>query len=137
MRQQLSQTERIKLQNNAEKGIETKYDLLDQVNLSDVETLKAVYSMSIRTGEMKSEMARYDMHGVMTIPSTVTYNADEDEYFPAQGASPIDMFNNAAEVEIDLVKHVSEWMMKYGASYHAENLFWTAAKILNSCSDRL
>ena len=33
----LAQTERIKLQNNAEKGLETKYDLLDNVKCRNVE----------------------------------------------------------------------------------------------------
>ena len=76
-RQQLSQADRIKLQTNAERGLEVKYDLLDHVNLSDVETLKAVYNMSIRTEELRSDMARYDIHGVMTILNEVTYDVQQ------------------------------------------------------------
>ena len=133
----LSQTERINFQNNAEKGLEAKYDLLDNVNLTDVETLKAVYNMSIRTEELKEEMAKYDMHQIMTIPGTFTYHDDDGFYHPAQGASPIDLFNNAAEVRIETVQRASTWIMIFGQNYHSENLFWSGAKILNSCSTRL
>ena len=60
----LGQNDRMKLQANAEKGLELKYDLLDSVSLTDIDTLKAVYQMAIRTEEMKQDMARYDIVGV-------------------------------------------------------------------------
>ena len=110
----LAQTERIKLQNNAEKGLETKYDLLDNVNLTDVETLKAVCSMSIRTEELREEMARYDMHEIMVIPGSFTYDNADGYHHPAQGASPINLFNSA---------EASTWIMMFGQDYHSENSF--------------
>ena len=132
----LSQNEKIKLQNSAEKGLEIKYDLLDNINLTDIETLKAVYQMSIRTEELKDDMARYDIQSVMLIPSTFTEDAN-GEFHPAPGARPIDLFTSAADIKLEVVKQASEWQMRFGQDYHVENLFWTGAKILNSCSPRL
>ena len=136
-RASLTQAEKIKLQGNAEKGLEIKYDLLDSVNLSDVDTLKAVYNMAIRTEELKEDMARYDMDGVFLIPNDFKYDATEDEYHPVQGAAPINLFDSAAEVEFGLVKLASQWMMRFRADFHIENLFWSGSKILNSCTPRL
>lgn len=93
--------------------------------------------MSIRTEELKEDMARYDMTGVFLIPNDFIYNATDDEYYPVSGASPINLFDSAAEVEMTLVKQASEWMMRFGADYDIENLFWSGAKILNSCTPRL
>ena len=136
-RQTLSQADRIKLQNNAERGLESKYDLLDHVTLTDVQTLKAVYNMSIRTEELKEEMARYDMHEVMLIPNSMTYDASDGYYKPANGAQPVDLFTRASEIDLTLVCQFSEWMLNYGADYHGENLFWSGGKVLNSCTERL
>ena len=119
----LSQTEKMKLQNNAEKGLETKYDLLDNVNLTDVETLKAVYNMSIRTEELKEEMARYDMNEIMLIPNNFAYHEDDGTYHPAPGASPINLFSYASNVKLDLVQKASTWVMLFDQDYHPENLF--------------
>lgn len=133
----LSQAERMKFQVNAEKGLETKYDLLDNVNLTDLQTLQAVYNMSIRTEELKDDMARYDMHETMLIPNRFHLDPNDGDYHPAPGASPINLYQSASEVDIELVKTASTWVMKYGADYHTENLFWSGAKILHSCTARL
>ena len=132
----LGQTERIKLQNSAKKGLEIKYDLLDSINLTDIETLKAVYQMSIHTEELKDDMARYDIHSVMLIPSTFHEDA-YGETHPIPGAHTIDLFTSAADTKLEVMKQASEWFMRFGQDYHAENLFWSGAKILNSCSPRL
>lgn len=63
----LAQNKRIKLQTSAQKGIEVKYDLLNNVNLTDMDTLKAVYRMSIRIEEPKEDMAKYDIHIVLCL----------------------------------------------------------------------
>ena len=55
-RQNLTTSNKRKLQSSAEEGMESKYDLLDNINMSDVDTLKAVYQMSIRTDELKNDM---------------------------------------------------------------------------------
>ena len=132
----LGQNERIKLQTSAEKGLDLKYDLLDNVNLTDIDTLKAVYQMSIRTEELKEEMARFDIQRRFLIPNAFHTDANDDKH-PAPGVRPIDLFYSAADVDIDIVKQASEWFMRFGQDYHTENLFWSGAKVLNSCSARL
>ena len=109
----LGQTERLKLQTSAEKGLEIKYDLLDNVNLTDIDTLKAVYHMSIRTEELKDDMAKYDIHSVMLIPSDFQTDAHGNDH-PAPGANPINLFDSASEVDIETVKLASEWFMRFG-----------------------
>jgi len=136
-RNSLSTSDKRKLQMAAETGLESKYDLLDNVNMSDVETLKAVYQMAIRTDELKDDMFRYDMAGIMLIPDRFIYDANSNEMIPDVGASPIDLFASASEVNLTLVKTHSEWMLKFGPDYHNENMFWTATKLLNSCSESL
>ena len=82
-------------------------------------------------------MARYDIGGVMLIPDRFTIDPIDGEERPAAGANPINLFTNAAETPLDVAKSASAWIMRYGQDYHTENLFWGAAKILNSCSPRL
>ena len=136
-RNSLSTSDKRKLQMAAETGLESKYDLLDNVKMSDVDTLKAVYQMSIRTDELKNDMYRYDMAGIMLIPDRFTYDSTSGEMVPDVGASPVDLFVSASEVNLTLVKTHSEWMLKFGPDYHSENMFWTATKILNSCTESL
>ena len=107
-RSTLTQAERIKLQTSAEKGLESKYDLLDNVNLTDVETLKAVYQMAIRTEELKEDMARYDIQEVFLIPNEMEWHTSDFEYHPASGAQAIDLFLSAADTDLELVKQASE-----------------------------
>ena len=57
--------------------------------MSDVETLKAVYQMSIRTDELKNDLLRYDMAGIMTIPNKFTLDPQSGEMVPDVGAAPI------------------------------------------------
>lgn len=97
----LGQNERLKLQTSAEKGLEIKYDLLDNINLTDIDTLKAVYHISIRTEELKDDMAKYDIHSVMLIPSAFITDVHGDEH-PAPGARPINLFDSAAEVDVEV-----------------------------------
>lgn len=103
----LAQNERVKLQTSAEKGLEVKYDLLDNVNLTDMDTLKAVYQMSIRTEELKEDMAKYDIQSAMLIPSAFAEDANGDAH-PIPGANPIDLFTGAADVNLEVVKQASE-----------------------------
>ena len=97
----LGQNKRLKLQTSPEKGLEIKYDLLDNINLTDIDTLKAVYHMSIRTEELKDDMAKYDIHSVMLIPSAFITDVHGDEH-PAPGARPINLFDSAAEVDVEV-----------------------------------
>ena len=133
----LSTSDKRKLQFAAETGLESKYDLLDNIMMSDVETLKAVYQMSIRTDELKTDMLRYDMLGIMIIPDRFTLDPASGDMVPTVGAAPINLMNSASEVDLDLVKTHSEWMLRYGPDYHSENLFWSASKVLNSCTEKL
>ena len=132
----LTANNKLKLKEAAKSGLESKYDLLDAVNSTDLDALKSVYSISIKNEELKAAFRQYDMAGVMTCPSSMTMNAN-GEPEPASGATQVDLFNNVMEVELSTLKDYSRWMMAYGQDFHVENLYWTGNKILNSCSSPL
>ena len=81
-------------------------------------------------------MTKYDIQSVMLIPSNFQTDVNGDDH-PAPGARPINLFDNATEVDLETLKLASEWFMRFGQYYHTENLFLSGAKVLNSCAPRL
>ena len=136
-RSNLSTNDMNKLQMAAETGLEQKYELLDAVSLSDTETLKAVYQMSIRTEELRESLGRYDMDGIFLVPDSFELRVSDNEYVPSATAKAINLFQNAAEVTTTLVCRFSEYVLKFGQNYHSQNMYWSAANILNSCGEKL
>ena len=78
------------------------------------------------------------MHGIFTVPSmmaedpTGAYNQ-----VPAAGCTPLDMFNSIQELDIEVVKSWSEYILAAGEGYLVENMLWSAVKIKSSLSDGL
>ena len=127
-----------KLKKHAETGLETKFDLMPSINVNDdLEQLKNVYQISMKIEQFKRELHNYDLTDVFLIPNSMEYRTAENEYWPATGASPIDLFANYGDVDLKLVRQVSEFHMLRGATYHAENSIWSGTKLLNSCEERL
>ena len=127
-----------KLKAQAETGLENKFDLMPSIQIDDdLEQLKNVYQILMSIEQFKRELHNYDLTDVFLIPNSMTYQSASNEYWPATGAGPIDLFANYGDADLTLVRQVSEFQMLRGQDYHAENLIWSGTKLLNSCEDRL
>ena len=53
--------------------------------------------------QFKRKLHNYDLTDVFLIPNSMEYRTAENEYWPATGASPIDLFANYGDVDLKLV----------------------------------
>ena len=121
-----------KLKERCEKSIEHKFCLMDKAKIEDLDSLKEVYKICIRTEEFSREVRAGDMSGVFTIPSA--FEGDSiTGYNPSASAREVCLFNHFRQVELDTVRKYSTWIYKYGDESDVQDLFWSAGKVLNSC----
>ena len=136
----LTASELSKLKKSAEEGLEHKFSLLAPLDGSmtpTIDKLKGVYSVTIRVEELRNSLQMYDMADVFLIANEFAWDVNNDEFRPAQGAAPIDLFTSHADVSMDIIKKSSTFFQRRGQDYHVQNLFWSGTKILNSCDEEL
>lgn len=140
-RRSLTPTELSKLKARCEVGIENKFTLMKPLTEKDgkldLESVNNVYSLVIRTQELRTALASEDMADVFLIANAYVRDEDMYEDVPARGASPVNLFTSYQDVTLDLVKKASAFIMNRGQNYHVQNLLWSGAKILNSCDSSL
>ena len=121
----------LKLQNKCKEGLlEPHFDFLTQGISPNLESLKSLYSVRMKIEELKQALVSNGMHGIFTVPSMMcndpagTYNQ-----VPAAGSSPLELFTSASELDLQIIKDWSEYLMLAGEKYLVENLLWSGAKI--------
>ena len=113
------------------------FSILKLADQSDKSTLKGVYDVESRLTALKKSFQDCDMDDVFKIASSFELDATENVYFPAPSASSLDLFHSFTQVDLETVKHMNSYIMKYGANYMVQNLTWGSEKILNSCDTDL
>jgi hypothetical protein len=131
-----------KLQGFAVKGLEQKFERMDQLTFDkdgeiDHNSLKKVYNLSVRTTEFENALKEYDLDDVFQVPTLMEFNEPEDIWIPAPGAQSIDLFKRYNKVDLETVKHFSQFVALRGPRFMSQNLIWSGTKFLNSCSDDL
>ena len=106
-RSSLTANNKLKLKEAAIAGLEDKYDLLDSANTTDMDSLKNVYSISIKNEELKASFRQFDMIDVMTCPDVMVLDSS-GEPEPGATANPINLFNNVMEVRLETIKEVDD-----------------------------
>jgi hypothetical protein len=136
-RHQLTPKDLLNLKAKAEEGMEYKFKIMDPLDgeKPTKDKLKDVYSVNLRIEEFRSACKRFDMSDVFQIASAYSLDEDEDEYRPAIGCRPIDLFNSHSDVTLDTVKKASAFYFRRGQDFHVQNLLWTGEKILISCDE--
>ena len=92
----------------------------------------------MKVEELRLLLTSNDMHGVFTVPSIMTKDPTATyRLVPAAGSSPLDMFCSIQDLDIELVKSWSKYILAARESYLVENILLSAVKIKNSLSDGL
>lgn len=126
-----------KVRDNAIKGMTTKFTHLKSIDeKASIEHFEAVYSVITRFEDLSNQMIKNDLIDVFSIPSSFVLNSSND-YVPSSTATPIQLFSDAKQVDLDTVRHANAYYLKFGADYHGENIVWSGEKILNSCDTDL
>ena len=127
-----------KLKKSCEEGLVDKFDLLTHGDLDQTDSLRDLYSVTMRIEEFQSSLLRHDMAGVFLIPSDFVDDPDQVfDFVPALGSHPVDLFTNHAEIELDTVKSAGCFLIQAGREFHVQNLLWSGTKLLNSCTELL
>ena len=100
-------------------------------NIEAIDSLKALYNLSIRIEEFTNTLRSYDMIDIFPIPNDFTYNTTEDVYVPSTGATPINLIRHYRDASSSLVNRDSDWTTNFGDDNDVQDLFWSASKILN------
>ena len=113
-----------------------KFGLMKGSKFDDVDSLKKIYSLTIRVEEFSGSMRKYEMGDVFCIPQKFSIVSGKDR---PDGTDSVNILMNYGDVTvtIDHVKRASQWFMKWGQEYKVQNLFWSGNKLLNSCSTDL
>ena len=115
-----------KVRDSAIKGLTTKFTQLQAIDKkSSVEHFEKVYSVVTRFDDLKSNMITNDVIDVFTIPSSFDLDATTGDYIPAALATSINLFSDANQISLDIVKHANAYYLKYGSAYHGENVAWS------------
>ena len=107
-RSTLSVNDMQKLNFRAEDGLEHKFELISMYNIHTVDSLKLVYSLSIRIEEFANALRSYDMIDTFTLPNDFTHNTIEDVFEPSTGATPDDLIRYYIDAPLSLVKKASD-----------------------------
>ena len=86
---------------------------------------------------LKMELEKFDTDDVFTIASKIVQNPSTDALVPSKDAKKIDQFKKYNEVSLKTVVQNARLYKETGQEWHLENLDWSAAKVLNSCKDKL
>jgi hypothetical protein len=126
-----------KVRDNAIEGMKTKFTHLKSIDeKASVEHFEAVYSVITRFEDLSNQMIKNDMIDVFSIPSSFVLNSTNN-YEPSTSATPMNLFSDANQIDLETVRRANEYYIKYGADYHGENIVWSGEKILNSCDTDL
>ena len=138
-REELSANEYTKLKIKAEQGLETKFSLMKiaSTDTSDQESLKNIYNVTIRIGEFQRALRQFDMENCFLLPSDLELDPDTNEYWPSPGARMVNLFTSYSDTSLDVVKQASEFYTRRAPDYTVQNLLWSGAKLLDSCTDEL
>ena len=127
-----------KLKGKATEGMEAKFAFVEPLNSNKAskEQLAKIYSVSMRVEEFAGALQGFDMLDVFTIPSAFVTDAN-GVLTPAANAVAINLFTEGQRTTIQQIKDACLYRMSYGATFHVQNLTWSAEKLLNSCDDAL
>ena len=127
-----------KVRDAAITGLTTKFIQLQAIDeKSSIEHFEKVYSVVTKFDNLKRHMVTNDMIDVFSIPSTFTLNTSTGDYLPSTLATSVNLFSDANQVPLETIKYANCYFLKYGASYHGENVAWSGEAILNSCDSSL
>jgi hypothetical protein len=131
-----------KLQAFVVKGLEHVFEQTDQINFDlngnvDQESLKNVYNLGVCTTEFENVLKEYDMDDVFHVPTLMEFHKEEDVWIPSTGVQSINLFKQYNMVDLETVKHFSQFLALQGPRFMSQNLIWSGTKFLNSCSDDL
>lgn len=127
-----------KIRDNAIQGMESKFSLLESIDEKNtMDHLSSVYSIVTRLDELRTHLGNNDMLDVFTIPSAFDKDPQTSLYSPSSTAKPVNLFTDAGSVTLETVKLANSYFLRYGASYHGENVSWSGQKILDSCDTTL
>lgn len=124
-RSTLSVNDMQKLNFRAEDGLEHKFELIliSMYNVDTVDSLKVVYSLSIRIEEFANALRSYDMIDTFTLPNDFTHNTIEDVYEPSTGATPDDLIRYYIDAPLSLVKKASDCITDFSDDTDVQDLF--------------
>ena len=141
-RKDLSVTELQKLKSKAEDGLENKFMLMAPFadTKANKDQLESIYSITMRVEEFHKSLQAFDMDDVFNIASEYVDEVKNDVTYkiPGPKAAVINLLTMHSKVDLDTVKHASEFVALQGdADFLVQNLIWSGTKLLNSCDDKL
>ena len=139
-REDLSKKALGQLRESATEGIETKFEIMDSVNLDAgeaVSILSKAYRVDLRVAELRSVIDKFDMGDVFDIPAHFVTSDKYAVEVPAPGSAKVNLFKKHYEVDLETIKKACEFYAIYGKNYVVENLVWSGELILNCCSPDL
>ena len=125
-----------KLEEKARKGIDMKLDYFDAASVSDITSDTGFSGVQTNVKKLNRHFVEHQLDDVFTVPSTMTWDRANARWQPASYTVESDLRKDNANVELDELRHFSEYIREYGPSYMVENLVWSKAAILNSCTER-
>jgi hypothetical protein len=126
-----------KVRDNAIEGMKTKFTHLKAIDeKASVEHFEAIYSVITRFEDLSNQMIKNDMIDVFSIPSSFVSDSSGN-HIPSSSATPIQLFSDANQVDLQTVRDANAYYVKFGTDYHGENVVWSGEKILNSCDTDL
>lgn len=138
-RSALSSKEQITLRDRCTKGITSKFKLLHQIDEnSSLEQLESVYSVTTRVSEFERSLKLLDMDDVFTMASH--YELDISTQLIQVNdieAEAINVLKTPENIASKMVRMGTKFFKLHGATWHIENLDWSAEKLLNSCEESL
>ena len=141
-RVKLSVTELQKLKLKAEAGLESKFMLMAPLadTKANKDQLESIYFLTMWVEEFHKSLQAFDMDNVFTITSEYINEVKNNVTYkiPGPRAAVINLFMMHSKVDLETVKHASEFVALQGdANYLLQNLIWSGTKLLNSCDDKL
>ena len=112
----LTAQQKLKLQTKCEEGLPAPhFDFLTHENSTDLKSLKSLYLVRMKVKDLRQLLTSNNMHGVFTVPSMMVEDATGIyNSVPAAGRSPLDMFYSIQELDIELVKTWSKYLLAAG-----------------------
>eukprot|EP00978_Attheya_sp_CCMP212_P001098 scaffold2275_cov47-Attheya_sp.AAC.1 len=130
-REKMSAKDKAKLREEAVKGMETKFEIIELFSQTDsIEHLETINDVALLMGDVIKRFKRYDMMDVfkLHLPSTGT---------PTIPRETVELITKFSTTSLENVCESVEFFCTWGQDYDLENINWTLEFLENSCENDL
>ena len=130
-RHKMSDKEKAKLREDAVKGMETKFEMIELFSQTDsIEHLETINDVALMIGDVTKRLRKYDMMEVfkLHLPS---------EAEPTTPRKSVDLIKMYATTTLEEVCESVEFYRTWGQDFDLENINWTQEYLENSCENDL